>query len=121
MSFTQSEHRATPAQPGRGSISGYEAVQISREFHTLRRRFSAFVVPVTALFLGWYALFVIVATFAPAFMRIRVFGDVNIGLCFGLLQFVSTFWITIAYTRWARRRLDPLSERLRERLEQGRK
>src|SRR5712692_7666220 len=121
MSLAPSERRASPTQSGQGSVSGYEAVQASREFRTLQRRFRSFVVPVTVLFLSWYFLFVIVATFAPAFMRIRVFGDVNVGLCFGMLQFVSTFWITIAYTRWARRRLDPLSDRLRERLEKGRK
>jgi uncharacterized membrane protein (DUF485 family) len=117
----QSGRHPSPTQSGRGSVSGYEAVQVSREFRTLQRRFSSFVVPVTVLFLSWYFLFVIAATFAPSFMRIRVWGDVNVGLCFGLLQFVSTFWITIAYSRWARRRLDPLSDRLRERLEEGRK
>jgi uncharacterized membrane protein (DUF485 family) len=104
----------------RGSASGYEAVHVSREFRTLRRHFGSFVVPVTALFLIWYFLFVVVAAFAPGFMRIRVAGEVNIGLCFGALQFVSSFLITIAYRRWARRNLDPLSERLRRRLEAGR-
>ena len=38
---------------GRGSLSGYEAVHVSREFRTLRRHFGSFAVPAIALFLGW--------------------------------------------------------------------
>ena len=38
---------------------------------------------------------------------------------FGLLQFVSTFAITIWYVRYANRRLDPLAEQLRDELEGG--
>jgi uncharacterized membrane protein (DUF485 family) len=101
--------------------SGYEVVEASREFRTLRRRFRSFVVPATVLFIGWYFLYVIVADFAPGFMRIRVAGDINVGLCFGLLQFASTFAITVLYSLWARRKFDPLSDRLRQRLEAGRR
>lgn len=111
----------TITQSGRGSGSGYEAVRASRDFWTLRRRFGSFAVPACALFVTWYFLFVILAVFAPGFMRVNVFGDINIGLCFGALQFVSTFAIAVAYRRWAQRRLDPLSGRLRQRLEGGRK
>jgi uncharacterized membrane protein (DUF485 family) len=107
-------------QSARPGGSGYEAVRASRDFWTLRRRFGSFVVPACALFIFWYFLFVIIAVFAPGFMRISVDGDVNVGLCFGVLQFVSTFAIAASYRRWARRRLDPLSGRLRQRLERGR-
>ena len=109
------------ARSGHGNVSGYELVHASREFRTLRRRLGSFVVPATALFLGWYFLYVLTAAFAPGFMRIRVFGDVNVGLCFGALQFVSAFAITIAYRRWAPRNVDPMSHRIRHRLEAGRK
>jgi uncharacterized membrane protein (DUF485 family) len=107
-------------QAGRGNASGYEAVRASRDFWTIRRRFGSFVGPACALFIGWYFLFVIIAVFAPGFMRTSVFGDVNVGLCFVLLQFASTFAIAAGYRRWARRRLDPLADRLRQRLEGGR-
>jgi uncharacterized membrane protein (DUF485 family) len=106
-------------QPARPGGNGYEAVRASRDFSTLRRRFGSFVVPACALFISWYFLFVIIAVFVPGFMRISVYGDVNVGLCFGVLQFVSTFAIAASYRRWARRRLDPLSSRLRQRLEGG--
>jgi uncharacterized membrane protein (DUF485 family) len=107
-------------QSSRGSASGYEVIHRSREFRTLRRRFAWFVVPVTVLFIGWYFLYVLVAVFAPGFMRASVVGDVNVGLCFGVLEFVSTFAITLGYNRWARRKLDPLAGRLRKRVDAGR-
>jgi uncharacterized membrane protein (DUF485 family) len=107
-------------QRARGSASGYEAVRASRDFWTIQRRFGSFIVPACAIFLGWYFLYVIVAVFAPGFMRLNVFGDINVGLCFGVLQFVSTFTIALIYRHWAARRLDPLSDRLRQRLEGGR-
>jgi len=108
---------AAAPQAGRGKASGYEAIRASRDFWTIRRRFGSFVRPVCTLFIVWYFLFVIIAVFAPGFMRVRVSGDVNVGLCFGLLEFASTFAIAAAYRHWARRRLDPLADRLRHRLE----
>jgi uncharacterized membrane protein (DUF485 family) len=113
--------QATQAtRSARGGASGYEAVRASRDFWTIRRRFESFIVPACVAFLVWYFLFVIVAVFAPGFMRVSVFGSINVGLCFGVLQFVSTFAIALSYRRWAQRRLDPLSDRLRQRLEGGR-
>lgn len=109
------------SQSDRERGTGYEIVQASREFHTLRRRFRRFAMPAVVLFLSWYFLFVIVAAFAPGFMRIKVAGEINIGLCFGALQFVSTFVITALYARWARRNIDPMSERLRNRVERDRR
>jgi uncharacterized membrane protein (DUF485 family) len=82
--------------------------------------FWSFVGPACTLFIVWYFLFVIIAVFAPGFMRVSVFGDVNIGLCFGVLEFASTFAIAASYRLWAGRRLDPLADRLRHRLEGGR-
>ena len=125
MALFQPNHgraSSTTAPPsGRENASGYEAVRASRDFWTLRRRFGSFVVPACILFITWYFLFVIIAVFAPGFMRISVFGDVNVGLCFGMAQFVSTFAIALGYRRWAQRRLDPLSDRMRHRLEGGRR
>jgi uncharacterized membrane protein (DUF485 family) len=116
-----SQTGGTPApQAGRGTASGYEAVRASRDFWTIRRRFGSFVGPACVIFIAWYFLLVLLSVFAPGFMRISVFGNLKIGLCFGLLQFVSTFAIAAAYRRWARRRLDPLADRLRRRLEGGR-
>jgi uncharacterized membrane protein (DUF485 family) len=75
----------------------------------------------TALFLGWYLLYVLMASYAPSFMAIKLVGNINVGLVFGLLQFVSTFLITFLYVRFADRKLDPLASQLREDIEKGRR
>lgn len=88
----------------------YLAVQESKEFVDLRRTFRGFVFPVTAFFLAWYFAYVLLSIFAPGFMGTKVFGDINIGLIFGLLQFVTTFAITFVYARWANRTFDPKAD-----------
>lgn len=120
MSITQ-PGTDSGAQSSRGSVSAYEVVQASAEFRTLRRRFGSFAVPALVLVLTWYFLYVTAAAFAPGFMGIKVFGDVNAGMCFGLGQFAVTFAVTVLASRWMRGRVDPLSEELRERLEKGRR
>ncbi|MCM6774290.1 DUF485 domain-containing protein [Nocardia sp. CDC159] len=89
----------------------------SPEFQRLRRRFRLFVFPMTVLFLAWYALYVLLADYAHDFMSAKVVGSINVGLIFGLLQFVSTFAITALYARYAGRELDPIADELRERME----
>jgi uncharacterized membrane protein (DUF485 family) len=105
----------TSRSPG----TSYEEVQASDEFADLRRRFRKFVFPVSALFLAWYFLYVILAAYAQDFMSTKVVGNINVGLVFGLLQFVSTFTITMVYARWADRQFDPTAERLRDHIESG--
>ncbi|MGD9525733.1 MAG: DUF485 domain-containing protein [Pseudonocardia sp.] len=107
----------TPPGSRSPSSEDWQTVQASPEFAELRGRLRRFVFPVTALFLGWYALYVLLATYAAGFMSIPLWGNINVGLVMGLLQFVSTFAITAWYVRFADRRLDPLSSSLRERLE----
>jgi uncharacterized membrane protein (DUF485 family) len=97
----------------------WTAAHASAEFATLRMRLRGFVFPMTAFFLAWYFLYVLLAAFAPHFMAIKVAGNVNLGLIIGLLQFVSTFAITTIYVRFAGRYLDPVSSRIRERVEGG--
>ncbi|MFY0408777.1 DUF485 domain-containing protein [Solicola sp. PLA-1-18] len=96
----------------------YERIHAEPEFTELKRRFVRFVVPTTIAFMVWYLLFVVLSNWAPGFMSTPVFGNINVALLFGLLQFVSTFGIAIAYARFANSRLDPLSTRLRDGFDQ---
>ena len=50
-------------------------------------------------------------------MSIKLVGNINVGLVFGLLQFASTFLITALYVRYANKNLDPVAEQIRERVE----
>ena len=101
----------------RPSVAEYEAVQASPQFARLRSSYRGFAFPMTAVFLVWYFAFVLCAVFASDWMATPVFGNVNIGIIFGLLQFVSTGVITWLYVRHARRSLDPVAEQLRDELE----
>lgn len=106
---------STEAQPA--AEDPYVALQRSPEFQSLRRKFRGFVFPMTAFFIAWYFLYVLLSIFAPGFMATKVTGNLNIGLIFGLLQFVSTFAITFVYARWANRSFDPAADALGARLE----
>ncbi|RIQ29169.1 DUF485 domain-containing protein [Jiangella rhizosphaerae] len=95
-------------------------MQASPEFAELRRRFRNFAFPMTAAFLAWYLLYVLLSTYAVDFMSQRVVGNINVGLLFGLGQFASTFLITWLYIRHADRKLDPLATQIRDELEGAR-
>jgi uncharacterized membrane protein (DUF485 family) len=95
----------------------YQEAHASPEFQELKRRFRAFAFPMTVAFLAWYLLYVLLSTYAPDFMGTQVFGNVSVGLIFGLLQFVSTFAITHIYVSHANKRTDPIADEMRERLE----
>ena len=104
--------------PGPAEETDYQRVQRSPEFQDLRRRFRNFVFPMTALFLVWYFVYVLLANYAHDFMSIRVWGNVTVGLLFGLGQFVSTFAITMIYARWANKRFDAAADELRREIEE---
>ncbi len=106
---------STTGEQSTGTI--YEQVQASPEFVDLRRRLRGFVFPMSAAFLLWYLAYVLLASYAPGFMSIKVWGNINIGLIIGLLQFVTTFLITTIYVRFANKNLDPAAAALREKIE----
>jgi uncharacterized membrane protein (DUF485 family) len=95
----------------------YREAQASPEFIELKKKFRAFAFPMTVAFLVWYLLFVVLSTYAHDFMATQVLGNINIGLIFGLLQFVTTFVITHLYVAHANKRTDPIADEMRDRLE----
>jgi uncharacterized membrane protein (DUF485 family) len=97
----------------------YREAAESSGFRELQRRHRVFVFPLAAVFLIWYFVYVLLAAYAHDFMATPVIGSVNVGLLFGLGQFVTTFVITMAYVRYANRRLDPSAEAIRDELEAG--
>ena len=99
----------------------YLAAQESPEFVELKHRFRRFAFPMTVAFLAWYLLYVLLSTYAHDFMSTEVFGNVNVGLIFGLLQFVTTFFIAWLYSRFSNARLDPLARDLNDEYEKGRR
>lgn len=104
----------TPASaPAESAAERYLAIQRSDEFTGLRRALRGFIFPMTVAFFLWYALYVILSAYARGFMSAKLFGNINVALVFGLLQFVSTFAIAWLYARFADRRIDPVADRIR--------
>ena len=107
---------STPAGPS--GLATAEEIRETPEFAELRRSFRRFIFPMAALFLAWYALYVLLAALAPDFMAQRLGGStITVGLVLGLGQFVSTFVITMVYRSWADKSFDPQATALRERIE----
>ncbi len=96
------------------SAEEFIAAQQSPEFQKLRHTLRSFVFPMTAFFLSWYGLYLVLGVFAPGFMGTQVWGNINVGLILGLLQFVSTFAITAAYIYFANHRFDPQADVVRQ-------
>lgn len=95
----------------------WEEVQDSPAFTHLRHALRSFIFPVTVAFLVWYFTYVLCAAFARDFMNIKVFGEFNVGLIFGLLQFVTTFLIALFYARHMNSKFDPEADKLRDEIE----
>jgi uncharacterized membrane protein (DUF485 family) len=114
---------ATDDMPGGSSsletpASAYQEMQRSPEFSALRRRWRGYIFAMSAVFLAWFLIYVLLSDFAHGFVNTTIGGtNFTVGLLLGLGQFVSTFVIATLYVRFADRNLDPEAERLRERVE----
>ncbi|MBT2513121.1 DUF485 domain-containing protein [Arthrobacter sp. ISL-30] len=95
----------------------FQEVQQTERFKELRKRHRSFVFPMAIAFLLWYFAYVLLADYAVGFMSIKVWGNINVGLILGLLQFVSTFGITAWYVSYSNRRLDPIALEIRGEIE----
>jgi uncharacterized membrane protein (DUF485 family) len=119
VSVEESQHRPGSHTHAQTSDALYQQLAESEDFKELRSRYRRFVFPWTVAFLTWYLLYVVLSSWAPDFMSIRVVGNINLGLVLGLLQFVSTFLIAWHYSRAAAARFDPLADRVRAEYEKG--
>lgn len=95
----------------------WSEVQASPEFAELRKRFRGYAFPLTAAFLGWYFLYILLTAFARDFVSTPVLGNINIAFILGVLQFVSTFVIMWLYERHSSNVLDHASDAIRDRVE----
>lgn len=95
----------------------FQEVQQTERFKELRKRHRSFVFPMAIAFLLWYFAYVLLADYAVGFMSTKVWGNINVGLILGLLQFVSTFGITAWYVSYSNRKLDPIALEIRSEIE----
>ena len=114
-----SEQAPPPTERPQPTPEEFLTAQASPEFTKLRRTLLRFIVPMSVFFLVWYAVYVLLGAFAHDFMAIEVWGNINLGLVLGLLQFVTTFAITAAYVKFSGRDLDPTAEQIRQNFANG--
>jgi uncharacterized membrane protein (DUF485 family) len=116
MSATDESPRGSA--PPDGTPTPYEEMRRSPEFRALRTRWLRYVFTMSGLFLTWFLVYVLLADFAPGVVNARLGGtNLTVGLLLGLLQFVSTFVIAVAYARYAEKNFDPTAAELRARVE----
>jgi uncharacterized membrane protein (DUF485 family) len=108
---------AVPGAPLAAETDHLLAAQRSDDFVELKKRFRGFVFPMTAVFLGWYLLYVVASGWARDFMGQKLLGNINVAYVFGLLQFVSTFLIAYLYERHMDKKVDPIAARIRNDVE----
>lgn len=95
------------------------AAQRSPEFQELRSKQRGFTFPLAIAGVVWFTIYIVTAMYAPSFFATKLVGNINVGILFGFLQFVSTFAITWFYVKFADKHLEPRSRALREALENG--
>ncbi len=109
MSTPVARHTPTPEE--------FVAAQSSPEFQELKKKQRGFAFPVTIASLIWFAVYVILALFTPDLFSGKVWGNNNVGIILGLLQFVTTFLITYIDVKFADKELEPRTAALRDKLE----
>lgn len=113
---------ATPTREGPPPEVTEEALAAMHDdprFVDLKRRLFRFIVPATIGFFAWYVLYVLMSAYARDFMGTVLFGNINVALVFGVLQFVSTFGIAWAYSRYTSRNYDPQAQELHDEIHFG--
>lgn len=94
----------------------FTAMQRSPQFQDLKKTYRQFSFPLSVAFFVWYIAYVLTATYAPEWMATPMWG-MNIGIWFGLAQFLTTFLITGFYVVYANRRIEPRAAAIREVME----
>lgn len=90
------------------------------EFRSIRTAHRSFGVAATLVSAGGFLTYVLLSGFAAGVMNRPLAGHLTIGLALGLCQFLLmavTIWL---YVRHMRRRVDPVTHRLRAQLRDDR-
>ncbi|MFF9408742.1 DUF485 domain-containing protein [Streptomyces anandii] len=105
------EPEAGPRSPRRPALGHHSDLRVLRGAYRWQRR----VATLTAL--GYFTLFLILSAFAPSFMTGEVADGLPTGLLLALVQLPVTWLATALYEYTARRRVDPIADRIRKQAE----
>ena len=106
-----------PPEPERRRLPRHQALGHHSDIRLLRGayRWQRRVATLTAL--GYFTLFLLLSAFAPSLMTSTVSGGLSTGLLLGLLQVPVTCLAIGLYEYTARRRVDPIADRIRKQAE----
>ncbi|MGW7262041.1 DUF485 domain-containing protein [Streptomyces sp. NPDC054842] len=102
-----------PAPPARARRPRHHALGQHSDIRLLRSayRWQRRVATLTAL--GYFVLFLLLSAFVPSLMTRTVSGGLSVGLLLGVLQVPVTCLAILVYEYTARRRVDPVADRIR--------
>ena len=86
-------------QPDQNDQSMWDRVAASHEFRDLMATKKIFIIPAFLFFLVYYFMLPILVGYAPHFMSIKVWGNVNLAYLFALSQFFMAWTIAGLYVR----------------------
>lgn len=86
-------------KPEQNDQSVWDQVATSHEFRDLMATKKIFIIPAFIFFLVYYFLLPILVGYAPHFMSIKVWGNVNLAYLFALSQFFMAWTIAGLYVR----------------------
>ncbi|MGK5695877.1 DUF485 domain-containing protein [Streptomyces sp. URMC 128] len=108
----QQETEPAVRRPQRHVALGHHSdLRVLRSAYRWQRR----VATLTAL--GYFVLFLILSAFAPSFMTSTVTDGLPTGLLLALVQVPVTWLAIVLYEQTARRRVDPIADRIRKQAE----
>ena len=86
-------------KPDQSDQSMWDRVAASPEFRDLMATKKIFIIPAFLFFLVYYFLLPILVGYAPQFMSIKVWGNVNLAYFFALSQFFMAWIIAGLYVK----------------------
>ncbi|HYW67872.1 MAG TPA: DUF485 domain-containing protein [Candidatus Dormibacteraeota bacterium] len=86
-------------KPEQNDQSVWDRVAASHEFRDLMATKKIFIIPAFIFFLVYYFMLPVLVGYAPHFMSIKVWGNVNLAYLFALSQFFMAWTIAGLYVR----------------------
>ncbi|WP_329410757.1 DUF485 domain-containing protein [Streptomyces sp. NBC_00704] len=102
-----------PPEPPRGRTARHTPLGRHSDLRVLRGAYRRQRRVATLTALGYFVAFLVLSAFAPSLMTASPAPGLPAGLLLALLQLPVTGLAIVVYERTARRRVDPLAERIR--------
>lgn len=90
----------------------WAAIDADPRFQLLHTRKVRFLMGLMVFSVAFYFLLPIGAAYFPALFRVKLWGPLNVGIAFALVQFVVAWGIAFYYSRRANREFDAMAREL---------